>query len=246
MWRQIRLVFFGEARHPAAEHAPESARTMIVPLAILGFFSAVIGFINIPANFPILSDIFGKHQFTSWLERSVSYAHAGNIVWLLAGLALLVAGGAIYLAQRIYSDRVLERIPPDPLDANPRTQPAFALSNARLYWDEAYYKYIVFPFRDAAWWLAGTLDWSFWHDFVHEVLIYRSFQTATRVLSQPIDKGIIDHSFNSIGSGIQWSASRLRRVQTGFVRTYALSVLFGALLVIVIILFPVIRDLLGM
>ncbi|HML20010.1 MAG TPA: NADH-quinone oxidoreductase subunit L [Aggregatilinea sp.] len=246
MWRQVRLVFFGKARHEAAEHAPESALTMIAPLAVLGFFSVVIGFINVPSNVPILSDIFGSHQFTSWLEHAVTYAHAGNLVWLLAGIALLVAGAAIYLAQLIYNDRTLDRVPPDPLEANPRTAPAFALSNARLYWDEAYYKYIVFPFRDAAWWLAGKLDWSFWHDFVHEVLIYRSFQTATRVLSQPIDRGIIDRSFNSIGGGVQMASNRLRRIQTGFVRTYALSVLFGALLVIVIILFPVIRDLLGM
>lgn len=246
MWRQMRMVFFGEARHPAAEHASESARTMVAPLVVLGFFSVVAGIFNIPANFPILSDIFGEHQFTSWLEHTVPYAHAGNLIWLLAGLALLIAGGAIYLAHMIYNDRVLAHIPPDPLETNRRTQPAFALSNARLYWDESYYKYIVFPFRNAAWWLAGTLDWSFWHDFVHEVLIYRSFQAATRVLTQPVDRGIIDRGFNSIGSGVQWAASHLRRVQTGYVRTYALSVLFGALLVIVIILFPVIRDLLGM
>ena len=37
----------------------------------------------------------------------------------------------------------------------------------------------------------------------------------------------------------------MRPIQTGYVRTYALSVLFGALLVMVLILFPVIRELLG-
>jgi hypothetical protein len=35
-------------------------------------------------------------------------------------------------------------------------------------------------------------------------------------------------------------------IQTGYVRTYALSVLFGALLVVILILFPVIRQLLGL
>lgn len=219
---------------------------MVGPLLVLAFFSVVIGLINVPGNFPILSDIFGEHRFGSWLERSVTYAHSGTIMWLLAGVALLIAAGAIFLAHRIYGDRALRQVPPDPLEIDNRTRRAFALSNARLYWDEAYYKYIVFPFRDAAWWLASKLDWAFWHDFVHEVLIYRSFRTATDVLAGPVDRGFIDRAFDSIGTGIQGAARRLRRVQTGYVRTYALGVLFGALLVMVIILFPVIRDLLGM
>jgi hypothetical protein len=40
-------------------------------------------------------------------------------------------------------------------------------------------------------------------------------------------------------------SARVRTIQTGYVRTYALSVLLGALLVMVLILFPVIRELLG-
>jgi NADH-quinone oxidoreductase subunit L len=81
---------------------------------------------------------------------------------------------------------------------------------------------------------------------VHERVIYRSFQDATDVLTNPVDRGIIDRFFNGIGEVIRYGASWLRRIQTGYVRTYALSLLFGALLVIVIILFPVIRELLGM
>ncbi len=84
MWRQVSLVFFGEPRHPAAEHAEESGSLMTTPLLILAGLSLLIGFINVPSGFPILGWLFGEHSFTSFLEHSVSYAHAGSFN-LLAG-----------------------------------------------------------------------------------------------------------------------------------------------------------------
>jgi hypothetical protein len=38
---------------------------------------------------------------------------------------------------------------------------------------------------------------------------------------------------------------RLRRIQTGYVRTYAFTVLVGVLFVLFVLLFPLIRQLLG-
>jgi NADH-quinone oxidoreductase subunit L len=246
MWRQVSLVFLGQPRHEAAEHAEESKMVMVGPLIVLAFLSLFGGFMNIPDGFPLLGSIFGEHKLTSWLEESVTYAHAGSFEWLLATIAVAIALGAIYLARSIYNDRVLAQLERDPLEMNPSTRGAFALANANLGWDAAYYKYIVFPFRRAAYWLADRLDWGFWHDYVHEHVIYRNFQAATDFLTQPVDKGFIDRSFNSLGDLARNIASRVRVVQTGYVRTYALSVLFGAILVMVIILFPVLRDLLGM
>jgi NADH-quinone oxidoreductase subunit L len=246
MWRQMSLVFYGDARHPAAEHAPESARVMVGPLVVLAFFSLVAGFINTPSGFPVLDAVFGEHKFTTWLEESVTNAHAASFNAILATVAVAVALAAIFAARSVYNDRVLREVRRDPLEINPRTRPAFALANAKLYWDEFYYNTFVYPFQRAARYLADEVDWRFWHDFVHERVIYRSFQDATDVLTNPVDRGIIDRFFNGIGEVIRYGASWLRRIQTGYVRTYALSLLFGALLVIVIILFPVIRELLGM
>ena len=246
MWRQISMVFYGEPRHDAADHAEESGNVMVVPLMALAFFSLVIGFINIPTGFPVLDWLFGEHKFASWLEESVTYAHAGSFNVLLATLAVALALAAIYVARAIYNDDALKTVAQqDPLETDEHIRRMFAWSNAKLYWDDAYYAHIVFPYRRAAYWLSETLDWAFWHDFVHERVIYRGYRGATDVLTQPVDKGIIDRSFNKLGDFIRNLASRVRVVQTGYVRTYALSVLFGALLVMFIILFPVIRDLLG-
>jgi NADH-quinone oxidoreductase subunit L len=246
IWRQMALIFFGEPRTDAASHAHESARSMTMTLVILAIGSGLIGFVNIPNGFPVLGASFGKHEFTAWLEHSVIHAHAGNFNWVMAVLATGVALGAIYWARSVYSDRLLATVDEaDPLERDPQTAPLFAWSNARLYWDESYFRFIVYPFQKAARFWANTLDWKFWHDFVHERIIFQGFQGAADVISQPIDKHIVDEGFLSVARGVARLGRRLRTTQTGYVRTYAFSVLLGALLVIVIILLPVLRELLG-
>jgi NADH-quinone oxidoreductase subunit L len=246
MTRQVALVFWGEPRTEAAAHASESSPTMTIPLIVLAVLSVIGGFMNVPDGFPVLGSLFGVHQLTSWLEHSVVYAHAGSFNALLAVIAVVIALAAIYGGRLIYSDRVLSGLKRDPLETDPRTSRAFALANARLYWDEFYDRTFVRPYRAAAWWLADKLDWGFWHDFVHERLIYGTFQGLTNLLTEPVDRGLIDRTFNGVAEVIRATAARLRTVQTGYVRVYALSVLFGTLLVMLLILFPVLRDLLGM
>jgi len=246
MWRQVSMVFYGQPRTPAAEHAEESGPVMLVPLIVLAGLSLIGGFMNIPSGFPLLGRIFGEHQFTSWLEHSVVNAHAAGFLWLLATVAVLLAAGAIIAARVIYNDRALRQLTDDPLEANERTAGAFALANAKLYWDEFYFSTIVYPYQRAARWLADRLDWAFWHDFVHDRVIGSSFQWATEMLSNPIDRGIIDRAFDGLARLVHNLAARVRTIQTGYVRTYALGVAFGALLILVIALLPVLRDLLGL
>ena len=246
MWRQVSMVFYGEPRHEAAKHASESSNLMTRPLIVLAVLSALIGLINIPSGFPILGWLLGKHEFTSFLEHSVTFAHAGSFNFLLATIAVALALGAIYAARALYNDDVLAELDHDPLELDERSAGAFALANAKLYWDEFYFKYLIWPYRRAAYWLAERLDWEIWHNFAHERLIRDPFNRATQFLAEPVDKGIIDRNFDRMGTLVQSVAARMRTVQTGYVRTYALSVLLGALLVVVLILLPVLRELLGL
>lgn len=48
MGRQIKMVFFGTARHEAAEHASESSWQMVFPLVVLAILSTAGGFLNTP------------------------------------------------------------------------------------------------------------------------------------------------------------------------------------------------------
>ncbi len=243
MWRQICLVFLGQPRTDAAANAPESGSLMTVPLIILAFLSFFGGLLNLPEAFAGLR--LRTEILTLWLERSVTYARPGVFYLLLAIMALIIALGGIVLAHQIYSAQPLTRKGRDQLQKRAETRELFRLANAKLFWDEFYGRYIEQPFNRAAVWLADTLDWKFLHDYVHNTLIAGGFNGMAAFLGNPVDRGAIDQGFLGLGRLVERAALSLRRIQTGYVRTYAFTVLVGVLFVLFVLLFPLIRQLLG-
>ncbi|SOC49156.1 NADH dehydrogenase subunit L [Blastococcus aggregatus] len=67
-------------------------------------------------------------------------------------------------------------------------------------------------------------------DTINESLVMRPGQWLTRALVWVDNRGV-DGAVNGLAAGLGGSSSRLGRTQTGFVRTYALSMLGGAVLV---------------
>jgi NADH-quinone oxidoreductase subunit L len=65
----------------------------------------------------------------------------------------------------------------------------------------------------------------------NESVLMRPGQWLTR-LSVYFDSRGVDGLVNTIAATIGGSSGRLRRVQTGFVRSYALSMLIGAVLLV--------------
>ncbi len=243
MWRQVVMVFHGDPRTPAAEHAHENGWLMTVPLIVLAFFSLFIGFINTPANVLGLDHIFGADRFTEWLSQSVLNAHPTEFQLLIALAALALAGGAIWLAGNLYgANKAVVRGSHDPLEMRPETGQLWSFANARMYWDETYYRLFEHPFNLTSKFLADTLDWAFWHDWFHNMVLVRGFNAIATLLSQPIDLGIIDGAVNGFGWVARWISSRLRRVQTGYVRTYAITILLGVVVVIIVLLLPLLNG----
>ncbi|WP_051452513.1 NADH-quinone oxidoreductase subunit L [Actinospica robiniae] len=72
-------------------------------------------------------------------------------------------------------------------------------------------------------------------DAFNELVFMRTGQYLTRVLVYFDLKGV-DGAVNGIAAGLGGSSGRLRRLQTGFVRSYALSMFGGATLLIVALL----------
>jgi NADH-quinone oxidoreductase subunit L len=68
-------------------------------------------------------------------------------------------------------------------------------------------------------------------DAINESLVMRPGQWLTR-LTVFFDNRGVDGLVNSVAAAIGGTSGRVRRLQTGFVRTYALSMFFGAALVI--------------
>jgi NADH:ubiquinone oxidoreductase subunit 5 (subunit L)/multisubunit Na+/H+ antiporter MnhA subunit len=249
MWRQMELVFYGEPRTEAADHAHESSPSMTIPLMILGVLSLLGGFLNTPPNagvftiFGLFERIFGPENLTKWLEPSIANVPHAEFQPLIAIGALALALGAIGLARSIYGNgKALTQDGRDPVAVRPETGFAWNLANARLYWDETYFRLFENPFNKMSQFLANTLDWDFWHDYFHNRVIVRGFNAIAQLLSKPVDLGIIDGIVNGVGKLAKWFAGRLRQVQTGYVRTYAITLLLGVVLVLVILLLPMLQN----
>jgi NADH-quinone oxidoreductase subunit L len=76
--------------------------------------------------------------------------------------------------------------------------------------------------------LAGKL----YVDELYELFTVRLGGALVRFLAGPVDSGVIDGAVNGVAGAVSTAASRGRRLQTGLVRTYAVGVLGGAVLLL--------------
>jgi NADH-quinone oxidoreductase subunit L len=74
-----------------------------------------------------------------------------------------------------------------------------------------------------------------WADAFNESFLMRPGQWLTRGLVFFDNRGV-DGTVNGLGAGLGGSSARLRRIQTGFVRSYALSMLVGTVSVLVVLM----------
>lgn len=222
MGRQVWMVFFGKARHEAAEHAEESPLVITVPLMILAVLSAFGGLINLPFK--------GFHQFGYWLANTLGKVEFPPFDWAVAGVSTLLALGAIALSWFLYQRKPLEHGEPDPL-AKPLGPAFFGMEN-KWFIDEAYQFLFVQPYHALAGFLSQKVDWDFWHEWFHDSVLAKGFVGLARFLADPVDLGFIDRVSYWLSDAIRASSESLRKLQNGFVRSYALSVLLGVVAIL--------------
>jgi NADH-quinone oxidoreductase subunit L len=232
MGRQIWMVFFGEPRHEAAAHAEESPKVMTVPLMVLAALSVLGGALNLPY----------LHTLTNWLEHTVKLVeHEGHVAaWLevswgglnpiVALISTVAALLAIYISWLLYGRNPLKAGQIDPL----KKPLGLFFTGAENKWfiDEAYQFAIIQPYYALAGFLAQTVDWDFWHEWFHDSVIAKGFVGLTRFLADPVDLGFIDRVSYVISDWVKDSSESLRKLQNGFVRSYALSVLVGVVAIL--------------
>ncbi len=232
MGRQVFMVFFGEARSEPAVHAQESKAIITIPLLILALLSITGGFLNFPS----------LHTLTTWLDHTVKAVAGGegetvSFNFVVAILSTVLAVGGIVLAWYLYirRSRDLQKVPLNQRPDDPLRSiigPVFTLLENKYWVDELYGYIIVKPYQWLSRFLADKVDWAFWHDFVHDTILVRSFNWVTHTLSGPIDLGIIDGIANFLGDGFKELAAQMRKIQSGFVRNYALSIFIGVIVII--------------
>jgi NADH-quinone oxidoreductase subunit L len=245
MGRQLMMIFFGKPRHAAAEYAHESPRLMTVPLIALAVLTVLGGLLNLP--FPSEEAYKASKEahdyginlaLEHWLEESLPVFELAEeevfaedppytptwIQYPVAGISSGLALGALALSMLVvYRRRPEKATDPDPLE---RLRPLWWFRILPL--ETFYMKFVVRPFNWLANWLAYTVDWAFWHDFVHNNLIRDMFVSFATFLADVFDKYGVDGTVNGLGSATKGLAGVIRRSQTGFARTSALGVFLGA------------------
>ncbi|CAG1016787.1 NADH-quinone oxidoreductase subunit L [Anaerolineales bacterium] len=223
MGRQIWMVFFGVSRTEAAAHAEESPKVMTVPLMVLAALSVLGGGLNLPFD--------GYHNLGHWLEHTLGEVESLPLDLTVAGVSTLLALTAIFVSWLLYGRTPLEAGQPDPLKKP--LGPMFIGMESKWMIDEVYQALIISPFKKLSQFLADVIDWRFWHDFVHDTLIVGTYNwLSTIALDRYTDQKGIDAFANWLGTATQWISETIRKVQNGFVRSYALAVMLGVVVIL--------------
>jgi NADH-quinone oxidoreductase subunit L len=99
--------------------------------------------------------------------------------------------------------------------------------------DEGYWAVFVNRYVDISRFLADYVDWRFWHDFVHDKVIAGTYNwLSTIALNDYADQKVINWFFDGWGRATQWLSATTRKVQNGFVRSYALSIMLGVVVIL--------------
>jgi NADH-quinone oxidoreductase subunit L len=222
MGRQLGLVFWGEPRHAAAEHAAESPASMTIPLAILAAFALVGGLANAPFLGNPLHSFMGEVHSASEVVHSEAVPFSLAVAGISTVLALLglLAGWAIYRNYRAGEVEPFQRW----------LGPVFTLLKNKYYVDEFYQLVIIRPVL----WLSDQV-FNFDNRWVIDPIV-NTVGTVGRVaadISQALDTAVIDSTlvegtakvFNAAGG---W----LRQIQTGRAQNYLLVVAVTVLMLL--------------
>jgi NADH-quinone oxidoreductase subunit L len=220
--RQMLLVFFGKARSHPSQKAVESPLSVTAPLIALAALVVTGGLINFP----------GWHPFTNWLAQTLGHelAEPTEFNLFVAVLATGLALAAFYLTWILYGREPLNEKQPDPLKH--RLGRVFTGMENKWWVDEFYAWLIVRPYKRFAAFLADTIDWKFWHDWVHDSAIANGFRALARFLANPVDLGVIDGIAKGLARVATGTARGLSFLQTGFVRNYALVTFLGVVIML--------------
>jgi NADH-quinone oxidoreductase subunit L len=234
-FRQIFLTFFGKPRSEAAEHAPESVRSMTWPLVALAFFALFGGFVAVPEDFPVVGGL--ASNFLSKLMEMQGEFYGLHVApaefnWTPALISMALALSGILIAWLVYGMKPLKAEQPDPLRR--WLGPVYTVLENKYYFDELYHLIFIRPTM----WLA-----SFFYLFDRGVIdrivnwVGAFNRWLARTLRRWIDEYIIDGAVNGVGLVTTWTGAVVRLIQTGQVQNYLLILLLSVVVLLLLIPF---------
>ena len=190
----------------------------------------------------------------------------GSFNYLVAGISTVLALAGIWLAYRLYGPRYQAQhkrysLPSRSDDLYPPLPAAHGKSTeggrpqrpvdplqpylGRIFtgmqhkwWVDEFYDWLILRrYVSLSNFLAQVVDERFWHDWFHDTLLAQSYRRLARFLAQPVDLGIIDGFANGLAAVSQRLAVSMRRFQNGFVRSYAMWVFVGMVVILGYLIF---------
>ncbi|MCL5998026.1 MAG: NADH-quinone oxidoreductase subunit L [Chloroflexi bacterium] len=229
--RQMFLVFSGEPRTPAAEHAAETGLVIGLPLLTLAALATLGGFAGVPGEFPLLGPLLGNN----WLLRFVGERYReASLNWGVMALstALSIAGWGV--AWLLYGHKPLLAGQSDPLTAV--LGPVYPLLKNKYYIDELYAVVIVRPVVAFAGWVYASVDRATIDGVLHAIgrAVVRWAE-----LNHLFDRYVITGASDLIGEAVKRLGQELRATQTGRLQDYLLLILASLIVMVVLYLFVI-------
>jgi NADH-quinone oxidoreductase subunit L len=235
MFRLWYLTFIGKPRdHHIYEHAHESPKLMYVPLIVLAVFAVGIGWPIVgvsdlleqarPAGTAVIAN---NAVYLPWLVHPAEHlSHEPAVHFSATSIASATALLGFLLATIIYAWRLL-----DPAEIRNQFRPIYTLLWNKWYFDEIYQTIFVRPVMFISRRVA---------DFDRNVIdrIIDGCAVAVRsisVLDDLIDRWFVDGLVNATARWIHSTGIRLRGVETGRLRQYAMFIVVGTVGLFVIV-----------
>jgi NADH-quinone oxidoreductase subunit L len=206
MFRLCFLTFWGEPRDQHRyDHAHESPWNMTGPLIFLGVLAIGAGWVGLP---------WLHHGFSSFVYHEMPPEHHGPN-YLLMVISLIVASSGIGLAWLMYYKKAISA-----QKMGERFRPLYTLLYNKYYFDELYDLVIIRPLL-----AFSRFMWSFDAGFIDGIVNGVAWLTILWAdIKQLFDTYIVDGAVNGSGWIVRAFGGILRRLQTGRVQFYVLTI----------------------
>ena len=209
MVRMVMKTFFGAPRTDAAKNAHESSPAMLIPIGILAVLSFVAGWPILPLNFEKFSDFLAPSIGVTSEKHPLIESELG--IGTLVAIVLVIA----YCIVRYRASRNNELMTPQ------------ARADHRG-WTRQH-------FLPTAGWYNWAILNKYFVDEAYNLFFVKWGKMLATWLWRKFDVEGVDGIVNGVGSFAAWSGQRVRRFQNGYVRSYALSMVTGILLILVVV-----------
>jgi NADH-quinone oxidoreductase subunit L len=236
MFRLLYLAFFGERRGhdaghrpddhghgpgaTAAEHLHDAPPAMAIVLVVLAIGSVLAGYVGVPAS------LGGGNRLEHYLEPSFQAPTMATI------------DGALTVAPA-----TTPAVGPEatPASESPATEMALMGASVAAALAGIGLASLIYLKRPrvadalAARWngLYRLLLGKYFVDEIYDALLVQPIKRiSTLFLWRGVDAGLVDGTVNSVGFAVRGSSAVLRRLQTGSVRAYAMSLMVGVVAIV--------------